>query len=123
MGVDNYARLVFGIILGKEIFEKIVRKYLPEDYDDDFIFYFQENEDLIEKDYKGIYLGNAYPFYDSDWESWTFYLGIGEDREALSIDEVNNLLSTYQETDFKRFLQDFDIENQEPSLMAISHVN
>lgn len=125
MGVDNSARLVFGIILDMKEFEKIVRKYMPQDDDDHFIFYFQENEDMLAKDYRGIYIDTAYPAYDVDSEDWTYYLGIGENLESLTIEETYDLFRSYQEceTDYERLLADFGIKFRKPTLMAIPHVN
>jgi hypothetical protein len=126
MGIDNSARLVFGIILDMKDFEKIVRKYMPGDYNDHFIFYFQENEDMLTKDYRGIYIDTAYPAYDVDSENWTYYLGIGKRGEdSLTIGETYDLLEIYQnsETDFARILSDFGIKFREPTLMAIPHIN
>lgn len=125
MGADNYARLVFGIILDMKDFEKIVKKYMPKDYDDHFVFYFQENENILAKDYPGFYIDIAYPAYDIDSENWTYYLGIGENLESLTIEETYNLLSSYQnsETDYGRLLSDFEIKFQKPTLMAIPHIN
>ena len=126
MGIDNSARLVFGIILDMKDFEKIVRKYMPEDYNDHFIFYFQENEDMLNKDYRGIYIDTAYSAYDVDSENWTYYLGIGKRSEdSLTIGETYDLLEIYQnsETDYERLLSDFGIKFRQPTLMAIPHIN
>jgi hypothetical protein len=124
MGIDNSAKLVFGIIIDKDIFEKIVKKYMPEDYGDDAIEYFQSDYLDITQYYKGIYLGFTSPYYDIGCENWTYYIGIGnKEDESLSIEEITDLILSYKASDFQKLLSDNNIEDQEPALMAIVHVN
>jgi hypothetical protein len=119
MGIDNEARLFFGIQLSEEDMKKISDVF-GADMESALM---EENKDLtrFEDKYPGLYLGYYCDYYDGDP---SYYLGIVPDvLDSYSISDMKELLEKWETSGYKEFLEVYEIEYNEPRMIAVPHVS
>ncbi len=130
MGIDSEAKIVFGSLLRYDDFITVLKTFMltEEEEDEDYQNFYYEKLDSYDSDnrfskkYNGIFLGQASPYFDSDFENRTFYVAMAED-EDFSLSQVENLTSSYKNTDYQKFLADHGFDYGEPRFLGIVHID
>ena len=120
MGIDYDVRLVFGVTLSWEEFQTLCKAVGVEDPE-----WAWEDEDewsAFHKAYPGLYVGYASPGYASDCPDWTYYVGIGDQKESYTITDMAHLVDTWDQSSLRRCLKECGLSFQEPRMLALDNV-
>lgn len=120
MGVDNDVKNVFGILLYCDDFKKI-SKVVGNDVDlMDMVW--DEQYDTFNEKYPQLYLGYASPYYDSGYDEYTFYIGIGKEQRSYSLNDLKKLITTWENSGYRECLKEMGIDFEEPEIIALPHI-
>lgn len=111
MGIDNTAKLIFGIEIDYESLERIMKTFDKDDFDDfQCLFYDKYN----------VYFLRASPYYDSPLEDNTFFISMIDSEESLLSDLIK--ISEEKKEHYTNCLEKLGIEYKEPKLLAVPHI-
>ena len=121
MGIDNDAKLFFGYRIDWDNLQKIQDELGEEDLLDKL---WSDQESLFDKEFPDLYLGYASPYYDCDCVNLNFYIAIRPlVGTSCTIDELKELIKNWENnTSYRRCLEKFGFEFQEPMIIACPHV-
>ena len=133
MGYHNYLKLFFGWILTYEEFVKVIRTFEPniEENDEDIQEFYEKRLNEILDERYGLSIETAYPYYDPEFEYWTFYISLADassrsyDHSKMDVETVKNILSKdyYLNSNHKKFFTDTLLEYRDPEFISICNVH
>lgn len=130
MGVDNECKSGFGLILDEEDFKKLsklmgfdILRDLWETGGERFDAFVEGLEGESNEDTMCVYTDYASPWYDADGEDLTIFVGIGHKGVTeYTMEDLTRLLQEWDNSLYRRILEEASIPFKEPILFCLPHI-